>query len=130
MRVIVPTVGELIWRQCEKMLMLNPLAHQTYYSTLFNMFRGLLAEEHVQELNAMVKEIEDWMSDDFNNMTLQEMEILMFQNLDWNSGFEVNGVFITQKEINTRLEKIKDYLQQQLYVYIEYIRFTQQLSVE
>ena len=60
--------------------MLNPLAHQTYYSTLFNMFRGLLAEEHVQELNAMVKEIEDWMSDDFNNMTLQEMEILMFQN--------------------------------------------------
>ena len=130
MKVIVPTVGELIWRQCEKMLMLNPLAHQTYYSTLFNMFRGLLAEEHVQELNAMVKEIEDWMSDDFNNMTLQEMEILMFQNLDWNSGFEVNGVFITQKEINTRLEKIKDYLQQQLYVYIEYIRFTQQLSVE
>lgn len=130
MRVIVPTVSEMIWRSCEKMLMLNPLAHQTYYSTMFGMFRGLMGDEHVAELNARVKAIEDWMSDDFNKMTLSEMEIRMFQNLDWLSGFEVNGEFISQREINTKLEEIKDWLQQMLYAYMPHIRFTVPLRVE
>lgn len=130
MRVITPTTDEMIWRSCEKMLMLNPLAHQTYFTTLFNMFRGLLAPEHLEDLEKRIKEIEVWMSDEFNKMTLHELELRMFQNLDWLSGFEVNGEFVSQMEINTRLEKIKDWLQQLLYAYMPHIRFTVPIRVE
>jgi len=130
MKIITPTTDEMIWRSCERMLMLNPLAHQTYYSTLFNMFRGLLAPQHIQELNARVKEIEIWLSDDFNKMTLHEAEVRMFQNMDLLSGFEVNGQLISQMEINTRLEEIKNWLQGLLYAYMEHIRFTVALRVE
>jgi len=108
--------------------MMNPLAMQGYYSTLFNSFKSLLIPQHKFMLDEMIKEIEDWLSDDYNKMTLQEAEIRMYSNMDLLSGFEVNGKLITQLEINERLEKIKTWLTQRLYEYMPNIRFTKTIQ--
>lgn len=63
-------------------------------------------------------------------MTLPEAEVLMFQNMDLYSGFEVNGQMITQQEINQRLQQVKTWLQQLLYgKYMPQIRFTQAIKI-
>ena len=130
MKVIAPTYGEIAFKQCQRMLMLNPLAMSGYYTALFTTFKSLLSEEHIQELDEKIKEIEDWLSDELNPMTLQEAELRMFNNMDLLSGFEVNNVLITQMEINERLEEIKGWLTQLLYMYLPNIRFTTPLRIE
>ena len=129
MKVIPPTYQEMAFTQCQRLLMLNPLMMSGYWTALFNTFKSLLVDEDVEELEGMIKEIEVWLSDEYNPMTLQEMEIRMFQNMDLLSGFEVNGNIITQMEINEKLEKIKGWLTQKLYEYLPYIRFTTQIRM-
>lgn len=130
MKVIPPTGLEIAWKQCKQMLMLNPLAMPSYYTALFSSFRALLDEEHIKELDKKIKEVEVWLSDDLNPMTLDEAEMRMFQNMDLLSGFEVRGQMITQMEINQRLEEIKTWLTQLLYMYLPYIRFTTPVRME
>ena len=125
LEVVSPTQGEMIWNNANRLIMLNPLMMPAYYSTLFMVFRNLLNEEDFAELNAKVKAIEDWISDDLNPLTLHEAEIRMYNNMDLLSGFEVRGQLITQYDINARLEQIKQYLIQKLYEYQAYVRFTQ-----
>jgi len=102
----------------------------SYYGTLFASFRALLDTQHIEQLDAQIKEVEKWLSDDLNKMTLDEVEMRMFQNMDLLSGFEVNGQMITQMEINQKLEEIKTWLTQLLYVYLPYIRFTQAVKMD
>jgi ABC-type lipoprotein export system ATPase subunit len=113
-----------MWLQAQRIIMLNQLAIPNYYTTLFNVFRGLLDETDSLELEYKIKDIEGWLSDDMNQLKLQEIEIRMFQNMDLLSGFVVRGEFITQFEINQKLEAIKQWLIMMLYQYLQYIRFT------
>ena len=130
MKVVPPTNAEIIFHQAERMLMINPLMMSDYWSALFNTFRGMIDEEDLNILNKSVADIEEWLSDDFNPMTLDEAEVLMFQNMDLYSGFEVNGEMITQQHINQKLQAIKNWLQQLLYgKYMPNIRFTQQIKI-
>jgi len=130
MKVIPPNNMEIAWRQCRQMLMLNPLAMPNYYGALFSSFKALLNEEHNAELNNKIKEIEEWLSDEYNPMTLSEAETRMFQNMDLLSGFQVNGKMITQMEINQKLEEIKDWLQNLLFLYQPHIRFSQTIRID
>lgn len=130
MKVIPPTASEVIFRQAERMLMTNPLMMSDYWTTLFNTFKGIIDEDDEKILDRAIIEIERWISDDFNPMTLPEAEVLMFQNMDLYSGFEVNGQMITQQEINQRLQQVKTWLQQLLYgKYMPQIRFTQAIKI-
>lgn len=130
MKVISPTWGEIAYRQCMTMLGGNYLTIPQYYSQLFQTFRMLMVQEDRERLDAMVKEIEDWLSDEYNPLTLQEAEIRMWNNMDLNSGFQVNGVLITQNEIYQKLDQIKDWLRGLVGEYLPYIRFTQQMRVD
>lgn len=129
MKVVPATNSEMSFRYCRELLMLNPLAMPSYYTSLFSAFKSLLDPEHIAELNAKIKAIEEWLSDEYNPMTLSEAETRMFQNMDLLSGFQVNGVLITQIDINQKLEEIKSWLTQLLYEYMNYIRFTQQIPM-
>ena len=101
-----------------------------YWTALFNTFKGLLMEDDTKILDTAIKEIEEWLSDEFNPMTLDEAEVLMFQNMDLYSGFEVEGQMITQQEINQKLQAVKTWLQQLLYgKYMPNIRFTVPLKI-
>ncbi len=123
-------VSEIAWKQCKQILMMNSLTMPSYYGTLFASFKALIDKEHIDELDKQIKEIEVWLSDDLNQMTLDEVEMRMFQNMDLLSGFEVKGQMITQMEINQRLEQIKTWLTQLLYIYLPYIRFTQAVRMD
>ena len=81
-------------------------------------------KDNLNELQTRIKDIEDWLSDEYNPMSMAEAEVRMFQNWDLNSGFQVNGVMITQMQINDKLGKIKTWLTELLYEYLPYIRFT------
>jgi hypothetical protein len=50
-------------------------------------FKYLLDDEDRAELEKMIKDVEDWLSDDLNPMTLDEAEMRMFQNMDLLSYF-------------------------------------------
>jgi hypothetical protein len=63
-------------------------------------------------------------------MTLEEAEMRMFQNMDLLSGFDVNGEFITQMEINKRLEEIKSWLNERFYSILPNIRFSSPIRIE
>lgn len=131
--VITPTTSELMWRNCQRLLLLNPLVLPTYYTTLFNAFKSLISmfsEEDYNELLARIAEVEKFISDDLNPLSLQEAEMRMYNNLDLLSGFQVNGQLITQYEINAKLEEIKTWLNQLLYEYLPHIRFTTQVRVD
>jgi hypothetical protein len=130
MKVLSPTWGEIAYRQCMTMLGGNYLSIPQYYSQLFQTFRMLLVPEDQEKLNQMIKDVEDWLSDKYNPLTLQEAEIRMWNNMDLNSGFQVNGVLITQNEIYQRLDIIKNWLRGMIGEYLPYIRFTQQLRVD
>ena len=120
----------MAWRNAYGLAMLNPLAHPTYYTTLFETFKALLNEEHTEELNKQIKQVEEMLSDDFNKITLHEAELRMYQNMDLLSGFEVNGVLITQLEIQNKLEEIKKWLLSLLFAYMPYVRYTQPLKLQ
>lgn len=108
---------------------MNPLTMPTYYSTLFSTFKSLLVQEHLDELDRKIKEVENWMSDDLNPMTLNEAEIRMWQNMDLYSGFERGGEMITQMDINAKLEEIKSWLEQLFWMYFPHIRFTVPIKI-
>lgn len=98
---------------------------------MFNAFKSLLIEEHTLMLQYFIKDVEGWLSDENNVMTLHEAEIRMFSNMDLTSGFEVRGEMIEQRMIYERLEKIKSWLQSLLYgFYMPQIRFTQPLQMD
>jgi len=125
--IIPPTTGEILFKQCNKLLMMNPLMMSNYWTTLFLSFRQFLSmfdEEEVNELDKKIKEVEAFLSDKLNPMTLSEAEMRMFNNMDLLSGFLVNGVIVTQYEINQKLEKIKVWLTGLLYSYTQHVRFT------
>ena len=130
MKVIPPTYQEIAWKQCQKLLMLNPLMLPNYYGILFSAFKALLIQTHIDELNVKIEGFEEWMSDDLNTLKLSEIEIRMFNNLDLLSGFQVGADFRTQMEINQKLEEIKSWLTQLLYVYLPNIRFTQPIRFD
>lgn len=130
MKVIAPTYQEIAFRQAQRLLMLNPLVLPTYYSTLFATFKSLLTPEDSAKLEYMINDIEGWLSDELNKIQLQEVEQRMYNNMDLLSGFEVRGEFITQMMINDRLEKIKQWLTERLYVYLPNIRFTAQIRID
>lgn len=131
MKVINPTMQEVVYRQIDKIIFTNPLMMNDYWTTLFNTARGLLDEKDIKMLDMAIMQLEQWLSDDFNTMTLEEAEVLMFQNMDLKSGFEVNGEMITQQEILRRLQQIKNWLQRVLYSkYLPQIRFTQRVPLE
>lgn len=130
MKVIPPTYQEMSFKQCQRLLMLNPLMMSGYYTTLFNTFKSLLLEEDIEQLDAMIKAVEERLSDDYNKLTLQEAELRMFNNMDLLSGFEVNGRMVTQMEINQWLEEIKSWLTQRLYAYLPHIRFTTPIKID
>jgi len=134
MRVIPPTNGEIIWKSCFRLLSMNSLMMNDYWTQLFTSFKSLMRlfgdEENLEELEKRIKDIEDWLSDEYNPMTLQEAEVLMFQNMDLLSGFIVSGQMITQQDINSRLNEIKQYLNELIYDYLPHIRFTQQMQTE
>lgn len=130
MKVIPPTYQEIAFKQCQRLLMLNPLMMSGYYTALFNTFKSLLIEEDIQQLDAMIVAVEERLSDDYNQMTLQEAELRMFNNMDLLSGFEVGGKMVTQMEINQWLEEIKSWLTQRLYAYLPHIRFTTPVKME
>jgi len=113
---------------------MNSLMMNDYWTQLFTSFKSLMRlfgdEENLEELEKRIKDIEDWLSDEYNPMTLQEAEVLMFQNMDLLSGFIVSGQMITQQDINSRLNKIKQYLNELIYDYLPHIRFTQQMQTE
>lgn len=129
MRVIAPNNNEIAFKNCLELLKLNPLMSPIYYSTLFLSFESLLVEEDIYRLRSMKEDIENWLCDDYNKITLNEVEIRMYNNMDLNSGFEVNGVMITQLEINQRLSEVKNWLTQKLYQYMGFIRFTAPLNI-
>ena len=108
--------------------MMNALAMPQYYTNLFNSFRSLMYmmgdEENFKELNKRIADVEAWISDDYNKITLQEAELRMWNNMDLLSGFQVNGVLITQMEINFRLEEIKQWLLSLSFEYMQYVRWT------
>ena len=81
-------------------------------------------EESFRELEKRVKQIDEWISDDLNPLTLQEAELRMWNNMDLLSGFEVRGEMITQMEINAKLDEIKQFLIQLHFSYSRYIRWT------
>jgi hypothetical protein len=112
------------------MLQINPLVYPQYYTTLFNTFKGLLSEQEIAILDEQIKLFEEWLSDDLNPLTLQEAEMRMYQNNDLLSGFEVRGTFITQMEINQKLEQIRQWLIRVFYMKARDIRFTQQIPIE
>lgn len=130
---IPPTPKEIIWNQAGRIMSVNYLAMSDYYNQLFAVFRSLMVimedEKNYEKLNAMIKEIEEWLSDDLNPMTLPEAEMRMFQNMDLLSGFQVNGQMITQLEIYDKLNKIKSWLQDIYYNYAVKIRFTVQIRM-
>lgn len=128
--VVAPTWSEIAYRQAMTMLGGNYLTIPQYYTRLFQTFRLLLVEEDRIKLDAMIKEIENWISDEFNIITLQEAEIRMWNNMDLNSGFQVDGIIVTQQEIYQKLDQIKSWLQSLLGDYLPFIRFTQQMRVD
>lgn len=134
MKVIAPTTGEIIYKQCYRMLSINPLMMNDYWTQLFSSFKSLISffgdEDNLAELDNKIKYIEQWISDDYNPMSIAEAEVRMFQNMDLLSGFEVNGNLITQMEINHRLNDIKAWLTELLYEYLPHIRFTAQFRTE
>jgi len=134
MKVIPPNSSELAFRQIERILNLNPLAMSQYYSTLFTAFKNLMLmmndEDNFNELDKKMKDVEKWLSDEFNPMTLSEAEMRMWNNMDLLSGFEVNGQMITQMEINQRLEEIKQWLISIHFEYMRYIRWTAQIKMD
>ena len=130
MKVIAPTFSEIAFRQCSRLLMMNPLVIPTYYSTLFATFKSLLTEEHALVLQYQIDDVEGWLSDDLNKMNLQEAELRMYNNLDLLSGFQVRGEFLTQMMINEKLEKIKGWLTSLLYQYLKEIRFTTPIRMD
>lgn len=95
---------------------------------LFTSFKSLMMimgdEENFNKLDKMIKDVEKWLSDDLNPLTLPEIELRMWNNMDLLSGFDVRGTFITQMEINSRLEMIKQYLIQLHFEYSRFIRWT------
>jgi len=113
---------------------MNPLMMNDYFSQLFSSFKSMMTlfddQYNLKELEARIKDIEDWLSDEYNPLTLSEVETRMFQNFDLLSGFEVNGVLITQMDINDRLNKIKSWLTELLYEYLPHIRFTQVMRTD
>lgn len=134
MKVIPPTNGEIVYKQCYRILLMNPLMMNDYFSQLFSSFKSMMTlfddQYNLKELEARIKDIEDWLSDEYNPLTLSEVETRMFQNFDLLSGFEVNGVLITQMDINDRLNKIKSWLTELLYEYLPHIRFTQVMRTD
>lgn len=134
MKVVPPLPEEIMFRQCQRLLMLNPLMMNTYYTQLFQSFAGFFQmmgdEEGHKIIQVQIKEVEGWLSDDLNKITLHEAELRMFNNLDLLSGFEVNGVLITQMQIQDRLEEIKSFLNQRLYQLMPHIRFTQPIRID
>lgn len=124
MNILVPNSEEIAFKQCLEFIKLNPLTSSTYYSQLFITFKSLLDIDDSQRLDNMIKDIETWLSDTLNEISLQEAETRMYANMDLLAGFEVNGVIITQSEILSRLEQIRMWLTQKLYEYLRYIRFT------
>jgi len=124
LKVVGVTYGEIAFNQCRRLLSMNPLMINTYYSQLFASFKALLDDEDRQILEAQIKDIEAWLSDEYNPMTLHEAELRMFNNMDLLSGFQVNGVLITQMEIQQRLEEVKSWLTERLYSILPFIRFT------
>lgn len=130
MKVIPPNIHELAFKQCQRLLMMNPLMMSTYYTTLFTTFRSLLTEDDSIVLDYHIKNIEGWLSDDLNKMTLQEAELRMYNNMDLLSGFLVRGSMITQMEIQQKLEEVKTWLTQRLYTYMYHIRFTQNVTID
>jgi hypothetical protein len=128
MKVIPPSANEISWRQCSRFIMMNPLMMSQYYMNLFTSFKSLMMimgdEENFNKLDKMIKDVEKWLSDDLNPLTLPEIELRMWNNMDLLSGFDVRGTFITQMEINSRLEMIKQYLIQLHFEYSRFIRWT------
>ena len=49
---------------------MNPLMLNAYYSQLIEISKMLMTEEDSKILDEMVKDFEDWISDDLNKMTL------------------------------------------------------------
>ena len=129
MKIISPSYSEIAWLNASRIMSLNPLALSGYFNQLFLSMRPLLDEDENAELDMRIKQIEVWLSDKYNSMKLYEIEMRMFQNMDLYSGFEVNGVMITQMEINEKLESIKQWLQELLYDKMRYIRFSQSLKI-
>lgn len=122
---------EVIWRQCERLTLGSYLTNQTFYNTMFTAFKSLLIQEHALMLDYFLYDIQGWLSDDMNQLTLQEAEIRMFSNMDLTSGFEVRGEMITQMMIYERFEKIKGWLQELLYgFYMPNTRFTMPLQMD
>lgn len=134
MKIIPPTDKEVAFKQCQKLLMLNPLTMSQYYTNLFTSFKSLMIlmgdERNYNLLNKKIKDIENWLSDPLNPITLEEAELRMWNNMDLLSGFEVNGVLITQMEINSKLEEIKNWLIQLSFEYMSHIRWTIPLKME
>jgi hypothetical protein len=128
MKVIPPSSAEISWRQTSRFIMMNPLMMSQYYTNLFTAFKSLMMimgdEDNFKQLEKMVKDVENWISDDLNPLTLAEAELRMWNNMDLLSGFEVNGQMITQMEINSKLEKIKQFLIQLHFEYSRFIRWT------
>ena len=128
------TSGEMIWRNANRLVSMNPLMMNSYYTTLFQVFRNMFMlfgdDENLTKMEKMIGEIEILLSDDLNPMTLNEAELRMFNNMDLLSGFEVNGRIVTQMEINERLEKVKTWLVGILYAYLPEVRFTTTFRVE
>lgn len=81
-------------------------------------------EGNFRQLEKRLKDINSWISDDLNPLTLQEAELRMWNNMDLLSGFEVRGEMITQMEINAKLDDIKQWLIQLHFDYSRYIRWT------
>lgn len=134
MKVIPPTTKELAFKQCQRVLMLNPLAMSQYYTNLFTSFKSLMMimndRDNFMELDKKIKDIEKWLSDEYNPLTLEEAELRMWNNMDLLSGFEVNGQLITQMQINSKLEEIKNWLNSLSFEYMSYIRWTVALRME
>lgn len=128
MKVLAPSGTEIAYKQCMELVKMNALMIPQYYTMLFLSFESLLVDEDIYRLRLMKKDIEDWLSDDINKLSLNEIEIRMYNNMDLNSGFQVNGIMITQMQINERLNQVKNWCTQKLYQYLRYIRFTAPIS--
>ena len=129
--IINPTQKEVAYREILRSFHTNPLAEQTHYTTLFDACKMLLDEEDIARLDYAVFCIEQWLSDDLNKIALDEAELYMFQNLDLYSGFQVNGIIITQQIIIKRLSDIKRWLYQTIqFDYFPRVRLTQSLPLE
>lgn len=128
MKVTPPQASEISWKQCQRFLMMNPLMMSQYYTNLFTAFKSLMMimgdEDNFRQLEKRLDEINKWISDDLNPLTLQEAELRMWNNMDLLSGFEVKGEMITQMQINAKLDEIKQWLIQLHFEYSRYIRWT------